>query len=239
MTVACANVRELWFQRNKQLFEEVKPHSNTFKCRVYKTVQEGIHKMKGNKWSQDYDSQVLSFFKIGDRNIKFNCIKETFWIAPAADFTLFCCDGISFGDPGNAGIGVIARDCNSQVFSTLTGGISVALTSIAGEYVVLCALEWDVYLECTKIIIQSDSITTIECFKSGEIPWYIKARWLKVSKKFGEVELIHCMKDINFTANTLATRGVSLNTGERIIHLGRPSFLKRIKQPGVPYFSLC
>ncbi|XP_026411069.1 uncharacterized protein LOC113306335 [Papaver somniferum] len=193
LTAACATMRELWFQRNKILFEEMKPHKNNFKCRIYKLIQEGSHRMKGNKWSQNYDTQVLSFFKIG-----------------------------------NAGLGVIARDCNSQVIGTLTGGIDVALSSIAGEYAILCALEWAAFLECTNIIIQSDSITAIECFKSNEIPWYIRARWKKASMKLVEVAFIQCPKEINFTTNNLEQIGVVLNAGERIIHSGRPHFLKRI-----------
>lgn len=98
--------------------------------------------MKGNKWGQDCDSRVIYFFKIGDRGIKFHYINESFWSAPAEGYILLCCAGISFGNPGNAGIGVIARNYKSQVLGTLTGGVGVADKAIAGEYAVLCALEW-------------------------------------------------------------------------------------------------
>ncbi|XP_026416976.1 uncharacterized protein LOC113312438 [Papaver somniferum] len=206
LTAACATMREIWFQRNKILFEEMKPYSNSFKCRIYKLIQEGSHRMKGNKLSQNYDTQILSFFKIGDRSIKFNCIKENYWAAPADGVTLFCCAGKSFGEPGNAGLGVIARDCNNQVIGTLTGGIGVASSSIAAEYAILCALEWAVFLECTNIIIQSDSTTEIECFKSTELPWYIWERWKKASMKLAAVTFSECPKEINFTANNLAQR---------------------------------
>ncbi|XP_026396060.1 uncharacterized protein LOC113290693 [Papaver somniferum] len=238
MTASCETMKDPWFQRNKQLFEEIKPNCNAFKCRIYKAVQEGSYRMKCNKWNQEYDSQVLAYFKIGDRKIKFNCIKEIFWTAPATDF-LLCCAGISFGDPGKAGVGVIARDCSSQVIGTLTGGMGVALTSIAAEYVILCALEWAAQVELTKVIIQSNSFTSIERIKRGDILWYIKIRWLSVIERIEEVKLAHCIKEINFSAFTLASNGVHLKAGERTIHIGRPPSLKRIELPRVAYFCLC
>ncbi|XP_026452231.1 uncharacterized protein LOC113352645 [Papaver somniferum] len=219
LTTACATMRELWFQRNKILFEEMKPHNNSFKCRIYKLIQEGIHRMK------EASSSTAS--------------KKINWTAPVDGVTLFFCAGKSFGEPGNAGLGVIARDCNSKVIGTLTGGIGVASSSIAGEYAIICALEWVVFLKCTNIIIQSYSITEIECFKSTEIPWYIWARWKKASMKLAEVTFSQCPKEINFTANNLAQRGAVLKAGERIIHSGRPHFLKRIELQGVAYLSLC
>ncbi|XP_026447851.1 uncharacterized protein LOC113348338 [Papaver somniferum] len=239
MTAACATMKDLWFQRNKQLFEEVQPNCNAFKCRIYKEVQEGSYRMKGNQWSQEYDFQVLSFFKIGDRKIRFNCIKEIYWTAPATEFTLYCCAGVSFGDPGKAGVGIISRDCRSQVIGTLTGGLGIAPTFIADEFAILCAIEWAALKESTKIIIQSNSIVAIEMFKIGNIPRYIKERWLKVIDMFEKVELTHCIKEVNFSAITLATNGVCLKAGERNIHIGRPSSLKRIEQPRVAYFYLC
>ncbi|XP_026450738.1 uncharacterized protein LOC113350841 [Papaver somniferum] len=185
------------------------------------------------------DFQVLSFFKIGNRKIKYNCIKEIYWQAPETDFTLYCCAGVSFGDPGKAGVGIIARDCRSQVIGTLTGGLGITPSSIADAFAILCSIEWDAFNGSTKVIIQSSSNTTIEMFKSGDIPWYIRVRWLKVIDKFEKMELLHCIKEVKFSAITLATNGVGLKAGERNIHIGRPPSLKRIELPRVAYYYLC
>ncbi|XP_026450339.1 uncharacterized protein LOC113350414 [Papaver somniferum] len=239
MTVACTTMKGLWFQRNKQLFEEIQPNCNAFKCRIYKAVQEGSYRMKGNQWNQEFDFQVLSFFKIGNRNIKYNCIKEIYWQAPETDFTMYCCVGASFGDPGKAGIGIIARDCRSQVIGTLTWGLGITLSSIADEFAILCVIEWAAFNGSTKVIIQSSSNTATQMFKSCDIPWYIRVRWLKVIDKFKKMELLHCIKEFNFSAIILATNGVGLKAGERNIHIGRPSSLKRIELPRMAYYYLC
>ncbi|XP_026386618.1 uncharacterized protein LOC113281931 isoform X2 [Papaver somniferum] len=46
---------------------------------------------------------------------------------------------------------------------------------------VVCAIEWAITLSCRKIVINSDSQSVVADFKSGNIPWFIKARWLKAS----------------------------------------------------------
>ncbi|XP_026416790.1 uncharacterized protein LOC113312247 [Papaver somniferum] len=115
MTAACATMKELWFQRNKKLFEEVEPDLNSFKCRIWKLVHEGGCKMKGSRWGQAYDQQIIEFFKLGIRFSKYSCIKACHWSPPKHGYLLFCCDGSSFGNPRNAGFGIIVRDYEARI----------------------------------------------------------------------------------------------------------------------------
>ncbi|XP_026459371.1 uncharacterized protein LOC113360034 [Papaver somniferum] len=236
VTAACATMRELWFQRNAIFFEEGRPNINTFKCKIYQVVHEGGGRMKGNRWGQDYDSRIITFFKLGTRYIKFTCIKECFWHPPKENYIQFRCDGASFGNPGNAGFGIIARDSNCQVIGTLSGGVRITTNFIAEIYAVLYALEWAVYLHLKKDIIRSDSKAIIILADNNRAPWYIRARWQAVIKQFEDVIFQHCYRKINFSADSLAKKDATLTAGERICHLGRPQTLKRIETPDTPYY---
>ncbi|XP_026383314.1 uncharacterized protein LOC113278781 [Papaver somniferum] len=203
LTASCATLRELWFQRNEKLFEENKPNINRFKSRIFQLVYEGGYRMKGNRWGQNYDSQIISFFMLGVRNIKYSGITECYWKSPTSGYTLFCCDGSSFGNPGSAGFGIIARDNEFQVIGTLIGGLCITTNFIAEVYAILCALEWAVCLNCKK--------------------------------GFEDIQFYQVFREVNFSADNLAKKGARLNASERIVHMRRPSFLKRIEIPGVVY----
>ncbi|XP_026428725.1 uncharacterized protein LOC113324643 [Papaver somniferum] len=202
-------------------------------------VHEGGGRMKGNRWGQNYDSQIISFFKLGTRYIKFMCIKELFWYPPKEDYILFCCDGASFGNLGNTGFGVLARDSNFQVIGTLSGGVGIATNFIVEIYVVLCALEWAISLQLKKVIITSDSKPVINLSDSKRVPWYVRTRCQNVIKQFEDVVLQHCYMEINFSSNLLEKKGATLVAGEIIFHSRRPQFLNIIEMPDTPYYRFC
>ncbi|XP_026459281.1 uncharacterized protein LOC113359937 [Papaver somniferum] len=110
ITAACYIIKELWFQKNKKYFEEVKPNIQHFKQKIIKIVSEGGLRMKGTKWNQNYDLQIIDFFNLGCRQRKFQCIKSFYWIPPQIGFTLFYCDGASVGNLGAAGFGIVVRN---------------------------------------------------------------------------------------------------------------------------------
>ncbi|XP_026416351.1 uncharacterized protein LOC113311766 [Papaver somniferum] len=141
ITAACDITRDLWFQKNKRIFENTKPNIQSFKCRIQKTVFEGGLRMKGNKWSQNYDLQTIQFFKLGTRNIKFQKIIVCYWNPLGIGYTLFCCDGTSIGNPGAAGFRVLIRDHLCQVLGAMEGGIATTTNYIAEVYAVVCAAE--------------------------------------------------------------------------------------------------
>lgn len=120
---SCIILKELWFQKNIFFFEDIKPNMQRFKCRILKLVHESGLRIKGTKWCQNYDQQIITAFELGIRHSKFQCIKKCCWTPPDLGVVMFCCDGSSFGNPGSAGFGVVARDSNCQVIGALTGGI--------------------------------------------------------------------------------------------------------------------
>ncbi|XP_026435164.1 uncharacterized protein LOC113332878 [Papaver somniferum] len=56
---ACAILKELWFQKNKMWFEQIKPNLQSFKARIKKTIYKGSLRMKSNKWNSDIDNQKV------------------------------------------------------------------------------------------------------------------------------------------------------------------------------------
>ncbi|XP_026419615.1 uncharacterized protein LOC113315567 [Papaver somniferum] len=239
MIVACSIIKELWFQKNKKLFEEKSPQLNEFKRKIWQFVYEGGFRMKDTKWGQSYDQHIIDIFQLGVRQIKYSYIKECFWKAPDQNFILFCCDGSSFGNPGAAGFGIIARDSSCEVIGEMSGGVGTATNYIAEILAVIYALEWAFVLKAQKVIIRSDSKTVINDFCNDCVPWMFRARWLNAKQNSENIIFQHCFREVNFSADDLAKRGAGLRAGERIIHNGRPSFLKGVEMLNIVYYRIC
>ncbi|XP_026458876.1 uncharacterized protein LOC113359466 [Papaver somniferum] len=150
-------------------------------------VLEGGLRMKGHKWNQNYDLQVISFLNLGPRSSKFQKISICHWTPPAIGVIMFCCDGGSIGNSGAAGFGVVFRYHICRVLGTLTGGIRIATNYIAEAYALLCAAELAVEWNLHHIILNSDSETVIAEFAQGQVPWIIKNRWIKVVGKLDSI----------------------------------------------------
>ncbi|XP_026443762.1 uncharacterized protein LOC113343877 [Papaver somniferum] len=143
------------------------------------------------------------------------------------------------GNPGNAGFGIIARNHYFQVVRIISGGIGVATNYIAEVLAVVGAAEWAVLLKCKYIIIRSDSAAVIGDFKKGDIPWFVRVRWLKACSSLIDVHYEHCYRELNFLADNLAKEGAKLRAGDQIHQSGRPSFLIRIEMHDVEYYMFC
>ncbi|XP_026428236.1 uncharacterized protein LOC113324115 [Papaver somniferum] len=200
-------VKELWFQKNKNFFEEIKPNEHQFKNRIKKLVFEGGYRMKGSKWNQSYDLQVINFFNLGIRPNKFQCIKSCYLSPPPIGYTMFCCDGSSFGNPRAAGLGIVVRNHLCQVIGALSGGIGVTTNYITENFAVLCATELAGEWKLLNIVISSDSKAVIDGFLKGKVPCFIKKRWQKAVSRISSIIFQHCFREINFSADTVAKKG--------------------------------
>ncbi|XP_026459328.1 uncharacterized protein LOC113359988 [Papaver somniferum] len=154
-------------------------------------------------------------------------------------YTMFCCDGASFGNPGAAGFGVVMRNHLCQVIGILSGGICITTNFVAENYAVLCAAELAGEWELQNIIISSDFKTVIEGFLKGQVPWFIRMRWQKAVKKISSIVFQHGFREVNFSADAAAKKGACLAAGKRQLTIGRPNFLIRLEMPGVEYFRFC
>ncbi|XP_026398926.1 uncharacterized protein LOC113294764 [Papaver somniferum] len=235
----CSTLKELWFQKNRIFFDNIKPNISSFKSRIMKMVFESGMRITGSKWDQIYDLNLITFFNLGPRKSKIQYIKPCYWFAPEVDFTLLCCDGASLVNPGAAGLGVVVRNHLCQVMGAISGGLGTAINYIAEVYAVVVAAELAVDWELQKIIIQSDSKTVLNQFACNQMPWFIKVRWYNAVKNLTVIRFVHCTREINFSADCAAKREARLLTGERNIYIGRPTWLGRVEMPEVVYYRFC
>ncbi|XP_026400002.1 uncharacterized protein LOC113295883 [Papaver somniferum] len=142
MIASCAILRELWFQKNKVIHEGISPNLECFKRRILNLVFYGGYRITGAKWRTEYDSYILHYFMLEQRNIKNSNLKECQWSNPQLGYLLFCCDGVALGDPGAAGYGVIARGCHAQVIGTISRGVGNATGFISKLLSIVFATEW-------------------------------------------------------------------------------------------------
>ncbi|XP_026444659.1 uncharacterized protein LOC113344992 [Papaver somniferum] len=180
-------------------------------------VKEGGLRMKGHKWNQIYDEQLIKFFSLGHKSTKYQCIRTCFWTPPTNGYILFCCDGSSFGNPGATGFGVVVRDEYCQVIGTLSGGLGMATNYIAENDVVLCATELALEWGLTKIIIRSDSKTVLQEFEADKVPWFLRAIWRKARSKIASIKFEHCYREVNLSADTVAKRGANLKAALNLV----------------------
>ncbi|XP_026451545.1 uncharacterized protein LOC113351837 [Papaver somniferum] len=236
---ACAILRDLWFQKNRMWFEQIKPNMQSFKAIIKKTIYERSLIIKSNKCNSDIDTQVILYFNLEPRRIKFQSIKMCHWIPPSLGFIMFCCDGASVGNPGCAGFGVVIRDHLCQVLGVITGGIGVATNYLAEVYAVINAVELAVSWGLQNIIICSDYKTVITEFENNKVPWFVRMIWNKARNHIHEIHFLHNYREINFVADTAAKKGAKMSAGQRLVYTGRPIFLTRVEYPNVDYYRIC
>ncbi|XP_026383255.1 uncharacterized protein LOC113278681 [Papaver somniferum] len=239
ITTACATMRELWFQKNKLIHENIPPNLECFKRKIMSLVFHGGYRMAGTRWGKNYNSEILQFFNLGQRNMKFKRIQECQWFNPNEGYVLFCCAGMAVGNPGMAGFGILARGHDFQVIATVSGGTGIATTYVDDALAVVWDIEWAVKLQCSKIFIRSHFLTVIEDAKKGVIPWCLQSRWMKAKKEITETIYEQSYKEVNFSAIELAKQGARLPQGSVVVNRGNPSSLSQIELPGRKYYRFC
>ncbi|XP_026451725.1 uncharacterized protein LOC113352064 [Papaver somniferum] len=239
ITTACATMRELWFQKNKFINKSINPNLEYFKRKIMNLVFYGGYRMIGTRWGQNYDSEILQFFNLGQRNIRFKRIQECQWFNPSEGIVLFFCAGMTVGNPGMGGFGIIARGHDCQVIGTVSGGTGIATTHIDDALSIVWAIEWAVKLQCSRILIRSHSLLVIEDAKKGVMPWCLQSRWVKDKKEIPEIIYEQCYKEVNFSAMELAKQGAGLSQGSVVVTRGKPYSLSQVELPDRKYYIFC
>ncbi|XP_026399370.1 uncharacterized protein LOC113295234 [Papaver somniferum] len=228
-------MKELWFLRNKVVYENAAVNQENLKRSIMKMVQDCDCIMKQCMWNSSYDLYVLKFFNLRCRKVKSIQVQEIYFSLPKENQILLCCDGASKGNPGTAGFGFVGRNNNGVVIVAASGGLGTATNFLAEVVAVICAGEWAISNNLFNVIFRSDSNATISTFKSGKLPWIVTTRWNNICSKL-HWDFVHSFREINFSADTQAKTGAGLNKGEYIVYTGRPPFLKKIEIPFFPYF---
>ncbi|XP_026445717.1 uncharacterized protein LOC113346399 [Papaver somniferum] len=231
-----AIVTELWKLRNKVYFEDVVVQWSGFKGRVYQVIRENSIRIKGYMYNTLDDLRILNCFRVQYRSCKISLPKEVTWNPPNQDEIMLCCDGASFGNPGQVGAGVVFRYANAAVL----GARSVSLGWQTNFYAEVCAIIYGVMLakrwNVRNICVKSDLMNCIQAFQKGELPWQLRQKWRMAKEFYNNIHYIQKYREVNFSDDALAKRACLLAEDTFEFYEGRPVFLLSVECPGEFYF---
>ncbi|XP_026447180.1 uncharacterized protein LOC113347721 [Papaver somniferum] len=140
-------------------------------------------------------------------------IVEVRFILPAISHTFICCDGASKGNPGVAGYGFVCRDYLGGFIYAEAKGLGIAANFIAEFMDIVGAAEWELINNKVNICIHSYSSASVKAYTSGKLPWFIITRWKRIKELLRDIQFVHSLREINFSADSLAKKGVGLERG--------------------------
>ncbi|XP_026458765.1 uncharacterized protein LOC113359325 [Papaver somniferum] len=158
-------------------------------------------------------------------------IIEIFFHFLNEDELILCCDEASRGNPGNAEYGFIARNHLGSFVFAETGGLGVTTNYVAEFMANIRTLEWAFENQKFKLILESDSKTCITSLIQQKIPWFLLARWRRILAGFPSISYRHVYREVNFSADHFAKKGVHLQKGQIIAFINKPSNLAFLEFP--------
>ncbi|XP_026448218.1 uncharacterized protein LOC113348594 [Papaver somniferum] len=229
---------ELWYQRNKMVYEKKKPCWTFFKKRVFNLIHEYSARMTGCMFNKVEDLEILNFFRVKCRRVKMLEPVECFRQPPMHNQLLLCCDGASRGNPWVAGDGVVARNSACEVVGAMCVCLGIISNYMAELYSILIGLELAVQWGYRDVLVRTDSSSVITALEGDFIPWFARQRWYDVKGMFDSINFVHTYREANFAADKMAKTGCLLDNGVRLTFVGRPELLNSIEFPYVSYFRL-
>ncbi|XP_026416500.1 uncharacterized protein LOC113311933 [Papaver somniferum] len=163
-------------------------------------------------------------------------IVEVRFILPAINNTLICCDGASRGNPGVAGYGFVCRSDQGEFIYAEAKGLGIATNFIVEVMAIVGAAECVLINNKVNICIHSDSSAAVKVYTSGKLPWFIMTRWKRIKELLRNIQFVHSLREINFSADSLAKRGAGLERGVSQIFTTRPNFLSAMESPDRVYY---
>ncbi|XP_026452161.1 uncharacterized protein LOC113352566 [Papaver somniferum] len=136
-------------------------------------------------------------------------VKQCFFKFPARGQVLICCDGASKGNPGNAGLGFVARNDNGVCLRAASGELGIATNYLAEVMALIVAGARVVQKKYKKVCFILDSKEILLAFSNDKIPWIVVNRWNNIRKHISEITFIHSYREINFFADKMAKKGAS------------------------------
>lgn len=122
---------ELWYTRNKAVYENKKPNWPLFYKRILYQIQDYSVRLKGAMKNCCEDMKILDYFCVRYRRVHFHEPVECFWAAPGDSELLLCCHRAARGNPGMAGAGVVARDSTCAVLGAISIGLGMTTNYLA------------------------------------------------------------------------------------------------------------
>ncbi|XP_026384260.1 uncharacterized protein LOC113279818 [Papaver somniferum] len=135
--------------------------------------------------------------------------------------------------------GYICRNWDGEYLYAMSGSLGIATNYMAEIVAVLCAGEWAAANNFIKVWFQTDSQPVMKAFQTYSVPWWSITRWNKIKSSLQEWHFSHGYREINFSADSMAKRGVNLTKGKKRSYTSRPEFLSSMEIPDKAYFRTC
>ncbi|XP_026398768.1 uncharacterized protein LOC113294596 [Papaver somniferum] len=236
--IAFITLKEIWFSRNRAVYEDEEYNLEMIKKRILKFTADSDIRMFAYMWNSSYDLQIINFFNLRCRKVRYLQVQECFFHLPMRNQLLMCYGGAARGNPVDSGFGFIGRDWTSDVKVAATGGLGIATNFLAEIMAVLFAGEWAVANNFLDLCFRTDSSAAISAFRNGKLPWIAITRWKKIYSRINW-EFIHNFREVNFSADSLAKKRAGMNKGECVVFTRIPPFLKKIEIPFLRYYRFC
>lgn len=62
---------------------------------------------------------------------------------------------------------------------------------------------------------RADSLSAIQAYRSGNIPWALRQRWLAAIRPYEVIAYEQVYREVNFSSDVMAKRGCLLGVGTR------------------------
>ncbi|XP_026443894.1 uncharacterized protein LOC113344038 [Papaver somniferum] len=227
---------ELWFTRNSVIYEDATPSVDKLKMRITRCAKECSFRMKGKRWGTMYDLHILLFFGISGIQVHDTSVKKVFFKYRAQNQILIYCDGASKGNPSLAGIGFIARNQYGDYMGAASGGLGIATNYLAEVMALIVAGEWAITKQSVDVCFSLDSKVVMLDFMNNKIPWMVLNRWIKIKMCIPAISFRHSYREVNFSSDTMAKKGVLLSRGEVQYNEEKPQLLRNLENADDLYF---
>ncbi|XP_026399493.1 uncharacterized protein LOC113295370 [Papaver somniferum] len=143
------------------------------------------------------------------------------------------------GNPGAAGYGFLCRGDQGEFIYAEARGLGIATNFIAEVMAIIGAAKWAVQNNKLNICINSDSSAAIKAYTSGGLPWICQTRWNRIKEILINIQFVHSLREINFSADSLAKKGAGLERGTSQRFITKPIFISAMESPDRCYYRFC
>ncbi|XP_026378584.1 uncharacterized protein LOC113273024 [Papaver somniferum] len=192
--------------------------------------------MKGYMHNTLEESRILNYFKVRHRSCKTSTPIEISWTPPNQDEIMICCDGASFGNPGQASSGVVFRDASSEVLGVLCVGLGWQTNFYAEVCAIIYGAIMDKRWNMQSICIRSDWKSCIQDFQKGELPWQLVQKWKIAKSYYINIRYIHSYREVNFSADASGKQACLLAEDIFEFFEDRTGFIPSVEWPGRVYY---
>lgn len=221
----------VWKERNKRIFKEVKTASLSLVELIVKQLKETFGttvrilpkippSVEELRILQLLDMQGVIPQGIDKKESMRDNVEE-FWHPPPDGFLKYNIDGASKGNSGEAGFGGVLRDDTGCIISLFHGHLGKATNNMAELMALEQSLEFLIQNNCQNVIIEADSELVINAAKrisNGTGPEKVTKQWRLTQvlhriqahlQELRTLRFIHVRRKANKLADILANQGVS------------------------------